>query len=137
LDFLISSTLFIIKGDTMSNDMNHHIKIYRNVFIGLLIFTGLTVGASYLEFSMVWLGVALGLAIAFFKGYLVAANFMHLNNEKSLIYMILGMTIFFFLVLFFMPILWDKNEMYSPGHVPMQNGEVFKELSDDHHHGGH
>jgi len=121
----------------MSNDMNHHIKIYRNVFIGLLIFTGFTVGASYLEFSMVWLGVALGLAIAFFKGYLVAANFMHLNNEKSLIYMILGMTVIFFLVLFFMPLMWHSDGLHSPDHIPLQNGEVFKELSDDYHHGGH
>ena len=75
----------------MNNDMNHHIKIYRNVFIGLLIFTGLTVGASYIpfkEWNLIWLGIFVGLAIAFIKGYLVAANFMHLNNEKSLIYLI-------------------------------------------------
>ena len=71
----------------MSNDMNHHIKVYRNVFIGLLIFTGLTVGASYVSFSLVWIGIFVGLAIAFVKGYLVAANFMHLNNERPLIYM--------------------------------------------------
>ena len=35
----------------MSNDMNHHIKIYRNVFIGLLFLTGFTVGASYVDFD--------------------------------------------------------------------------------------
>ena len=118
----------------MSNDMNHHIKIYRNVFIGLLIFTGLTVGASYIDFSSMWVGIALGLAIAFVKGYLVAANFMHLNNEKSLIYMILGMTVVFFLVLFFMPTLWHNDGLRSPEYVTKQNGEVYKEVhhSDDH-----
>jgi len=122
----------------MSNDMNHHIKIYRNVFIGLLIFTGLTVGASYIDFNLIWIGVTVGLSIAFFKGYLVAANFMHLNDEKKLIYMILGMTIFFFVVLFFMPTLWNSNEMYSPEHIPMQNGEVYKKVDhSDSHHGGH
>ena len=41
----------------MSNDMKHHVKVYRNVFIGLLIFTALTVGASYVEFNYIWLGV--------------------------------------------------------------------------------
>jgi len=124
----------------MSNDMNHHIKIYRNVFIGLLIFTGLTVAASYYDFGgILWLSIGVGLAIAFFKGYLVAANFMHLNNEKSLIYMILSMTVVFFLVLFFMPTLWHNDGLDSPSHIPMQNGEVFEEIDDiDHHHnGGH
>ena len=119
----------------MSNDMKHHIKVYRNVFIGLLIFTALTVGASYVDFSIIWVGIVVGLAIAFIKGYLVAANFMHLNNEKSLIYIVLGMTLVFFLVLFSMPTLWKNDGMHSPEHIPMQNGEVYKEIdhSDDHH----
>ena len=124
----------------MSNDMNHHIKVYRNVFIGLLIFTGLTVSVSYVDFSLVWVGISVGLAIAFFKGYLVAANFMHLNNEKNIIYMILSMTIVFFLVLFFMPILWHNDGLgsYSPEHIPMQNGEILKEADHSHHnHGDH
>jgi len=122
----------------MSNDMNHHIKIYRNVFIGLLIFTGLTVGASYIDFNLIWIGVTVGLAIAFVKGYLVAANFMHLNNERNLIYIILGMTVIFFIVLFFMPTLWHSDGMHSPKHVPIQNGEVYKEVEhNDNHHGDH
>ena len=62
----------------MSNDMNHHIKVYRNVFIGLLIFTALTVAASYFDFGSVAIAVIVGLAIAFVKGFLVAGNFMHL-----------------------------------------------------------
>ena len=125
----------------MSNDMKHHIVIYRNVFIGLLICTGLTVGVSYIEFSFVWVGVAVGLAIAFLKGYLVAANFMHLNDEKPLIYLTLVLTIMFFMVLFFMPTMWHGNSLTSPSNIPMQNGEVLKEIdSHEHsnlHHGGH
>ena len=38
----------------MSEDMNHHVKVYRNVFIGLLIFTVLTVAASYFHFNYVF-----------------------------------------------------------------------------------
>ena len=122
----------------MSNDMNHHIKVYRNVFIGLLIFTVLTVSASYFNFSYVWIGVTVGLSIAFVKGYLVAANFMHLNNEKKPIYMILGMTVIFFLVLFFMPTLWQHDGLHAPDHIPMQNGEVYeKVIQDDHHEEEH
>tara|TARA_B110000196_G_scaffold77563_1_gene66487 strand:- start:290 stop:667 length:378 start_codon:yes stop_codon:yes gene_type:complete len=118
----------------MSNDMKHHIVIYRNVFIGLLICTGLTVGVSYIEFSFVWVGVAVGLAIAFLKGYLVAANFMHLNDEKPLIYLTLVLTIMFFMVLFFLPTMWHGNSLTSPSNIPMQNGEVLKEM-DSHEHG--
>tara|TARA_B100000029_G_C17501083_1_gene932667 strand:- start:519 stop:884 length:366 start_codon:yes stop_codon:yes gene_type:complete len=121
----------------MSNDMNHHVRVYRNVFIGLLIFTGFTVGVSYIEFGYMWLGVAVGLAIAFVKGYLVAANFMHLNNEKSLIYLILSMTIVFFIVLFFLPTMWDNDLIKSPDHIPIQNGEVYKEPEHGHKHGDH
>ena len=96
----------------MSNDMNHHIKVYRNVFIGLLIFTGLTVLASYYDFGgILWLSIGVGLAIAFFKGYLVAANFMHLNSEKKMIYWILLLTVFFLVLLLFIPLLWDINNM--------------------------
>ena len=118
----------------MSNDMNHHIKIYRNVFIGLLFLTGLTVGASYIPFDVLWVGIALGLAIAFVKGFLVAANFMHLNDEKSFIYLTLCMTVVFFLVLFFMPTLWHNDLLKTPNHIPIQNGEVYKEID---YHGDH
>jgi len=124
----------------MSSDIKHHIKIYRNVFIGLLLFTGLTVGASYINFSVIWVGIGLGILIAFVKGYLVASNFMHLNNEKSLIYTILAFTVLFFVVVFFVPSIWNTQELHSPEHIPMQNGEVFKENNQQNYHqedGGH
>jgi caa(3)-type oxidase subunit IV len=123
----------------MSSDMKHHIKVYRNVFIGLLICTGLTVGVSYIDFGLVWIGVVVGLAVAFLKGYLVAANFMHLNDEKPLIYLTLILTVMFFLVLFFMPTMWHGDILKSPSGIPMQNGEIYKEVdSHNHHHGeGH
>ena len=122
----------------MSNDINHHIKVYKKVFILLLICTVLTVVASYFEFGgIVWLAVGVGLAIAFFKGYLVAANFMHLNNEKSTIYMSLAMTIVFFIVLFFMPLLWHNDALKSPDSIPKANGNVLKEIDDHSDHGHH
>ena len=94
--------------------MTHHIANYRKVFIYLLIGTTLTVWASYMEFNVqnsIAGAIFVGLTIAFIKGYLVAANFMHLNSEKKMIYWILLLTIFFLILLLFIPLLWDLNHM--------------------------
>ena len=99
----------------MSNkDLAHHITHYRNVCIYLLIGTALTVAASYLEFNVkdsIAGAVFVGLTIATIKGYLVAANFMHLNSEKKMIYWILMLTVFFLVLLLSIPLLWDINNM--------------------------
>ena len=95
-------------------NMTHHIANYRKVFIFLLIGTALTVWASYVEFNVqnsIAGAIFVGLTIAFIKGYLVAANFMHLNSEKKMIYWILLLTIFFLALLLFIPLLWDLNNM--------------------------
>ena len=97
-----------------SKDIAHQITHYRNVFIYLLIGTALTVGASYLELNVkdsIAGAIFIGLLIASIKGYLVAANFMHLNSEKKMIYWILLLTIFFLILLLFIPLLWDLNNM--------------------------
>ena len=96
------------------NNMTHHIENYRKVFIFLLIGTALTVWASYIEFNVqnsIAGAIFVGLTIASIKGYLVAANFMHLNSEKKIIYWILLLTIFFLIPLLFVPLLWDLNHM--------------------------
>ena len=79
-------------------NMTHYIANYRKVFIYLLIGTTLTVWASYMEFNVqnsIAGAIFVGLTIAFIKGYLVAANFMHLNSERKLIYWILLLRSFF------------------------------------------
>ena len=118
----------------MSDDIKNHIPLYRNVFIALLILTICTVGASYINFSYTWLGLLVGLLIASTKGYLVASEFMHLNNEKSFIYGVLALTVIFFFVLLFMPLFWHTNNIgYGNGayenipHSPANN-------NDNHHH---
>ena len=98
----------------IDNNMTHHIANYRKVFIFLLIGTALTVLASYMEFNVqnsIAGAIFVGLTIAFIKGYLVAANFMHLNSEKKMIHWILILTVFFLLLLLFIPLLWDINNM--------------------------
>ena len=98
----------------LDNNMTHHIANYRKIFIFLLIGTTLTVWASYMEFNVqnsIAGAVFVGLTIAMIKGYLVAANFMHLNSERKLIYWILLLTVFFLALLLFIPVLWDVNNM--------------------------
>ena len=123
----------------MSENIKHHIITYRNVFIALLFFTGLTVGASYIEFSSVTLGLFIGLLIACIKGFLVAANFMHLNNEKSFIYGTLILTIVFFFILLTIPLSWDINgyDMKTERNNPFDEYKVVKEESHDHHEDSH
>ena len=94
--------------------MTQHIANYRKVFIFLLIGTALTVIASYLELNVqnsIAGGIFIGLTIAVIKGYLVAANFMHLNSERKMIYWILLLTVFFLAILLFIPVLWNVNNM--------------------------
>ena len=94
--------------------MTHYIANYRKVFIYLLIGTTLTVWASYLDFNIkdsMAGAIFVGLTIAIIKGFLVAANFMHLNSERKLIYWILLLTVFFLALLLFIPVLWDVNNM--------------------------
>ena len=94
--------------------MTHYIANYRKVFIYLLIGTTLTVWASYMEFNVqnsIAGAIFVGLTIAMIKGYLVAANFMHLNSERKLIYWILLLTVFFLALLLFIPVLWNVNNM--------------------------
>ena len=91
------------------HNIEDHIKVYRHIFLALLAFTIITVAVSYIDFDLVWLGILVGLLIAGIKGYLVAANFMHLNNEKKIIYWSLILTAIFLVILFFMPTLWDNN----------------------------
>ena len=97
------------------DDIQKHVKVYINVFIGLMFLTVITVVASYIEFDIVPSyksgAIFVGLLIASFKGYLVASQFMHLNNEKKIIYWMLGLTMFFFAVCLSIPVMWDLNLM--------------------------
>ena len=96
-----------------SHNLEHHKSVYLKVLLALSVLTVITVGASYIDFGSVTIALVVGLAIAFFKGFLVAGNFMHLFNEVKPIYWILMLTVVFFLVLFFIPTLWDANLVKS------------------------
>ncbi len=85
------------------------VKKYIMVFVALLVGTVITVGAYYVHLPTVALTVAVALFIATVKAFLVAGWFMHLIDEKKMIYGILGATAFFFVSLMFITI-WAMND---------------------------
>ena len=87
----------------MSEPHKPDIKLYLMIFGALLVLTVVTVLVSYWHLP-IHAAVAVGMAIATLKASLVAAFFMHLKGERKLIYGLLGVTVFFMIVLFAVPI---------------------------------
>ena len=79
-----------------------HRKIYIAVFIGLLIGTAVTVGLYYKHFDTFSTIVTIALIVATVKASLVAGFFMHLSDERKIIYTTLVVTAIFLAVMMFM-----------------------------------
>ncbi len=79
---------------------DHHILSYQSLALvlgALLVLTGITVGASYIDLGR--LNVWVALLIASFKGSLVLMYFMHMKYEgKVLVISFLG-TVFFLAIM--------------------------------------
>ena len=82
--------------------LDRHVRRYLYVFYALLFGTLVTVGASYIPFGNHAINIAVALAIASGKAFLVAGFFMHLISERKMIYGLLAFTAFFFLGLMFL-----------------------------------
>ncbi len=100
------------------DDIHSHVKTYYMVFGALMVLTLVTVGVSYLHLS-VPLAITVALIVAIVKGSLVALFFMHLSNERKVIYWALALTVGFFIFLMFVPLLTNLNKIpgTSPGTV--------------------
>ena len=95
-----------------SKDLSQNIIKYWKIFAILLVCTVFTVLAAQTNFDIensIAGGIFVGLTIAVIKGYLVASNFMHLNDEKKIIYWILLLTVAFLTMLLFIPVLWEST----------------------------
>ncbi len=88
--------------DHVAHNVSKHIRAYLMVGATLITFTAITVFLSYVNFGTMKANVAVAMIVATFKAGLVAAIFMHLSNEKRMIYRILMFTAFFVLGLFFL-----------------------------------
>lgn len=77
------------------HDIKESVRKYLYVFYALLFGTGVTVAASYVQFGNHAINIAVALAIACGKAFLVGAFFMHLISEKKMIYGFLIFTVIF------------------------------------------
>ncbi len=85
-------------------EIQQQTRKYLMVGGALLVATAITVAVSYVNLGVAG-NITLGLIIATVKASLVAAIFMHLNHEKAWIYGSLVLTVAFFIVLMFLPVL--------------------------------
>ncbi len=90
-----------------------HVRTYLGVFAALLALTGVTVVAASLQLPAAPT-MALGLTIAGAKAALVALFFMHLKNEKAMIFWPLALTAALFAALFAF-ILWSAADHIAIG----------------------
>ena len=70
----------------------------------MILGTIITVWASYIHFGSTSANIAVALVIATAKAGLVAAFFMHLIDERKLIYGVIGATVFFAIGLMYLTI---------------------------------
>ena len=105
----------------MSEDVHAHIRTYMKVAGALAVLTVVTVAVSYIDFWGVPIAVIVALIIAGTKGSLVASFFMHLIGEQKLIYWSLILTVIFFLVLIFLPLLGHADKVGEYYTVPNAN----------------
>ena len=80
-------------------EIKKHVRVYVMVFAALAVLTVVTVAVSYFEMPIIW-ALIVALIIAFVKGGLVAAYFMHLISEKKVIAWVLIVTAVFLICMF-------------------------------------
>ena len=82
--------------------MSEHIvpvRIYLTIFAALLVGTGLTVAAAFLDFP--WqLNTIVALTIAVAKATLVVLYFMHVRYSPRLVWLIVAAALFWMAILF-------------------------------------
>ena len=92
------------------HETRHYVRTYLTVFAALMALTIITVAASYLHLAIP-LAIVTALAIAIVKGSLVAGSFMHLINEKPMVFVVMLGTAILFAALMLLPILTEMDSI--------------------------
>lgn len=96
-----------------AEELKAHLKTYYMVFGALLVLTAVTVGVAQFDFS-VPIAIAVALLVAGIKGSLVACYFMHLIEEKGMIFWILALCVLFFITLLLIPVVTSSEVIAGP-----------------------
>jgi len=91
---------------------------YLRIGALLLVFTVITVAASYFSFG-VPAAITVAMIIAAMKGSMVAAVFMHLSHEKRWIYGSLLLTVIGFVILMLVPMFTVMDSIGTPLPAPV------------------
>ncbi len=91
-------------------DIDRTVRGFMVVFVSLLALTVVSVGVSYLHLEERE-AVAVAMAVATFKASLVVLFFMRLLSETKVIFLVLGVTVLFFLVLLILPLLTTMDRI--------------------------
>lgn len=103
-----------------SHDIEHirkHLRGYYMVGALLIVFTGITVALSYVDFGSHAANWIIGMAVATFKVCLVGAIFMHLKGERWTIWQFLLFTLFFVSGLFLLTLFAWVDPIWSTSHT--------------------
>ena len=112
-----------------------HVRSYILVFLALGVLTVFTVAASYLDVPFP-VAIFLGLLIASVKASLVALVFMHLNDERKVIYGFLGLTVLFFTIMIFLTLTGEADTLGQPSlAVQAANEEAIAKIKESSYHG--
>jgi cytochrome c oxidase subunit 4 len=106
-------------------EVKKSVRKYFMIGAALFVFTAITVAANQIHL-VVPLAITVALIIAAMKGSMVAAVFMHLSHEKRWIYGALLLTVAFFIVLMFVPLLTIADgigTVADSARAPVTHGE--------------
>jgi caa(3)-type oxidase subunit IV len=101
-------------------DVAKHARGYMLVGATLLVFTGITVWLSYVDFGSRKWNIIVAMIVATFKAGLVAAIFMHLKGERVTIWRFLIFTAIFVTGLFLLTGLHEADPIMGTHHAVHQ-----------------
>ncbi len=94
-----------------SHNLEDSKRVYLKILFSLFFLTVVTVALTKVHFNSFALAIGVGLLVACVKGFLVAANFMHLFDEVKSIYGLLILCLVFSIPLFCIPLMWENNQV--------------------------
>lgn len=98
-----------------SAEVKKNLRTYWTIGGMLLVFTAITVAASYLNLGVA-AGITVALVIATIKASMVASVFMHLSHERQWIYGALILTVLGFIILMTVPMFTVMDTIGTPIH---------------------